>query len=223
MIIKCGKCKAVLQFDENKINTKTFVLSCPNCMAKNNVIIPTKDQELENETLKLNKEDEETLINNQDNEITSVINYEKESSPNPEKKNKEVVGWLVVHTENVKVRTFELYPGTNLIGRPTKTNEIDIPIKNDEYLSRKHCQIKVEFKKNKWTFLLSEDPKHPSTNGTFLNTKRINVQDQIYLKDGDTIQAGRTKLVFKSKQLFKNSDYAASTVVNTNYEDTIVT
>lgn len=216
MIVKCGKCGTNLKFDETKYaQNKELVLKCPKCQAKNKVVIPGQQTNFNTIT------DDTTLVDNGNDDKTLVDNtdYSKQASPNPQKKGKEIIGWLVLHTENVKPITYELYEGDNILGRPTNDNSVDVPIANDRYVSRKHCCIQVVGSHSQWQYLLFDKG---STNGTYLNTEKLKSQDQMYLVEGDTVQAGRTKFVFKSAQKSKDVDDAAKTVLDTDYEKTVL-
>lgn len=76
-----------------------------------------------------------------------------------------------------------------LIGR---SNEAIIRINYDDFCSRKHALLYWE---NKVCFIKDLD----STNGTFVNNKRIS--QKIELHDGDIIGLGNTKLVVSIKDI----------------------
>jgi len=147
---------------------------------------------------------------------------------NPEKTGKIVAGWLVVHTENREHLTYELFEGDNAIGRHDGPHHVDIEIENDRYISRVHCVIKV--KKDylhRFHYLLVDNDKNrqgkPSTNGTFINgnEKRIPANHKVFLKDGDIVQVGETKLAFKSTSASDSFEDAAHSVIETDYTKTV--
>lgn len=89
----------------------------------------------------------------------------------------------VIFPENIK-ETFELENGTYRIGR-NENSEIFL---NDLTVSRNHAQITV-----KGSEVIISDLG--SLNGTFVNGKII--EEPQKLKDGDVIQFGRFRLLFK--------------------------
>ncbi|MCB0516611.1 MAG: FHA domain-containing protein [Chitinophagales bacterium] len=146
---------------------------------------------------------------------------------NPDKKGKIVAGWLVVHTENKASHSFELFEGTNIIGRSDKNRPADISIEKDKYISRVHCGIEVrkDFL-HRFVYILKDDGEvsgKPSTNGCFVNgiDERLPKEQVVYLRDGDIIQVGETKLVFKDTYKSENLNDAATSVINMDYIKTI--
>ena len=113
-----------------------------------------------------------------------------------------IVGWLIVHTENKKAETFDLYEGINYIGRKKKYDKATcILIEDDPFVSRTHAFIKCKEADGKLQFVLYDgDGNKPSANGVFLNGNDSRIRLHSSLKDNDTIQIGTTKLVFKVKK-----------------------
>ena len=75
----------------------------------------------------------------------------------------------------------------------------DIAIETkDEYMSRRHCVIEVTENAGRgFTFRLTD---YNALNGTFINgriQKKLQAEDIILLNDGDTLQMGLTKIVFR--------------------------
>lgn len=142
-----------------------------------------------------------------------------------------VVGWLVIHDEQTATETFVLQRGRNAIGRQTSSTppKVNIAIETqDGFMSRYHCDLAVEenLDKTGYEYRLSDGAlgKKPSTNGTFLNGKgRMKAMDIWPMKDGDTIQAGRTKLVLKLPGSASDAQDARDQVGPTDYFDTIIT
>lgn len=158
--------------------------------------------------------------------VTGAVIMKKNT--NPEKSGKLIVGWLVVHTEGKLPVTYELFEGDNIIGRPDGPHHVDIRIEDDEYVSRVHAVIKVnkDFL-HRFHYELIDDGKlrngAPSTNGAYINgiIERLPKNKVVFLKDGDTIQIGMTKLVFKDTN-HSNDDYSAFNSVNeTDYTETV--
>lgn len=115
-----------------------------------------------------------------ENEKTQAINIESFA----DNRSKDVVGWLVVMNGPLKGRDFRLVAGKNTIGTSADS---DIVI-TDQYISSHHAIIRFD---NNQFILQDLD----STNGTFINNKRIVRAELI---DNDTIKMGRTELKFKS-------------------------
>ena len=146
---------------------------------------------------------------------------------NPEKSGKIVGGWLVVHTENKLPVTYELFEGSNLIGRP-EGQHVDVRIEDDEYVSRVHAVIRI-FKDflHRFRCELADDGTarngQPSTNGCYVNgnATRLTKDKVVFLRDGDTIQIGLTKLVFKSTDIADDLSSAANSVKNSDFTHTI--
>lgn len=99
-------------------------------------------------------------------------------------KKREVVGWLVVMNGAQKGIDFRIYTGQNNIGAAAD-NDIVV---TDEYLSSRHSMIRYE--DGRYELI-----DNGSTNGSFVNEKRINREELI---DNDTIRLGRTELRFKA-------------------------
>lgn len=135
-------------------------------------------------------------------------------------------GWLVIHDEYTETHTFNLREGINRIGRKAHSTSRDINITiqtGDKYMSREHCVIEVTWRsdKNNYEYILSD---RRSTNGTFVNTgRRLLPSDNISLKDSDTIQVGRTKLILKLPSNVQNKKDAEDWVRHRDYAQTIIT
>lgn len=95
-----------------------------------------------------------------------------------------VVGWVVILSGELRGRDFRLVDGKNTMGTAADCEVV----LTDPYLSSKHAVIRHE----NGTFTLSD---LDSTNGTFVNERRITRYDII---DNDKIRLGRTELKFKS-------------------------
>lgn len=147
---------------------------------------------------------------------------------NPEKQGKIVAGWLVIHTENRLPITYEIFEGDNVIGRPDGPEKVDIRIEDDKYVSRVHAiiRIKKDFL-SRFHYELSDDGTFrrgtPSTNGTYINgnDERLPKKQVVYLNDGDTVQVGTTKLVFKSIDAAEDYHSAFKSVSGTDFTHTV--
>lgn len=110
---------------------------------------------------------------------TVAIDIEKIKPPR-----RELVGWLVVMAGNQKGQDFRIYAGKNSLGAAAD-NDIVI---TDDYLSSRHATIRYEDSRYE---IIDND----STNGTFVNEKRVTKEELI---DNDTLRVGRTELRFKA-------------------------
>ncbi|MDY0059793.1 MAG: FHA domain-containing protein [Myxococcota bacterium] len=98
----------------------------------------------------------------------------------------EVVGWVVALNGNHRGQDWRLHTGKNVLGTAA---DCDIVV-TDPYLSAKHATIRHDANEGSFT-LIDLD----STNGTYLNDKRITKDELI---DNDTVRLGRTELKFKA-------------------------
>lgn len=135
------------------------------------------------------------------------------------------IGWLVVHDEATETATFQLRKGINRIGRHSQSTPRDVNIAirtKDQYMSREHCDIEVRWQKDKGSYDYALADRR-SSNGTFVNAgRRLLRSEEVMLKDGDTIQAGRTKLVLKLPAMANNAQDAEDWVRNSEYTPTII-
>lgn len=149
--------------------------------------------------------------------VLSVAHQPKPETQNPVEPDPEVAGWLVVHDEKTPLQTFNLKMGKQLIGRKSESRPCDIMINSqDEYMSRNHFFIEVKTSINHGMIYILID--NGSTNYTFINTATLAMlkqNDQYILKDGDVIQAGETKIVFKSRTETVSNATEATRLVTT--------
>jgi pSer/pThr/pTyr-binding forkhead associated (FHA) protein len=145
-----------------------------------------------------------------------------------DKAGKFAVAWLILHTENQEPIYFDLFEGLNVIGRGEPKRPADIEIQNDQYVSRFHAHLKINQTAQKIFIYALYDgvaqPPKPSLNGVYVNgnKERLRMNDAHYLKDGDTLQIGLTKLVFKSREMTGNIEEAFTQVVETEYTQTVI-
>lgn len=152
-----------------------------------------------------------------------------QDNPNPDRKNDLVAGWLIVHTEHKPPVSYELYVGDNFFGTPADGYLVDIPIEGDRYVSRCHANLRVskDFL-HRFHYELfdngSRRPQGPSTNGTYINgnSQRLSADTVVFLMDGDTLQIGETKLVFKNVQEVATVEEAATEVLQTDFTKTVI-
>lgn len=136
----------------------------------------------------------------------------------------EQVGWLVVHDENTAAQTLTLKEGRNVVGRKSPDKPCEVMIDTtDVHMSRNHSIIEVIRRADgHYQYLISDCG---STNGTFINASerhKLSSQDRVFIKDGDTIQLGRTKVVLKTQQTVNSPDQAQQVVAKKDYLKTVV-
>ncbi|WP_288427471.1 FHA domain-containing protein [uncultured Spirosoma sp.] len=162
---------------------------------------------------------------------TTVLLGQRRSAPLTTQAAQDRVGWLVVNDEQTTTQTFTLQLGTNTVGRQSQQRPAThMIITHDEYMSRPHCTIDVRIgRSGQLEYILRDGALvsgnwKPSLNGTYLNGKepRLSQYDQLFLDDGDTIQIGETKLVFKAGNLTTSQQQATKAVEAMDYERTIV-
>jgi hypothetical protein len=115
----------------------------------------------------------------------------------PEQKEK-VYGWLVVHTENRKRQVYKVKNKNTIIGRTDGSHhDVDFNITDDTWISRRHAKLTVNEEGGRVLFQLTD---LGSNNGTFIHDTRTRLKpnDEFVLMDGDTFQAGKTNILFKS-------------------------
>jgi hypothetical protein len=169
--------------------------------------------------------DEETEIREKDKEETWVLPGSKPELP-------EILGWLIVHDEKTSAQTFNLKKGPNTVGRISQKSPSDLMIQTeDRYMSRPHCTIEVKINKmGQVEYVLQDGARQAdgtrknSQNGTFLNGQEpaLHPSEQIYLKDGDTVQIGETKVVLKTFQMSESLQKAHRQVQDSDYTRTII-
>lgn len=168
--------------------------------------------------------DESAQQENKNNQFGFVDNkIAKKNKTNLSYDNTEPLAYLVVHTENKQTKSFPLLEGDTIIGRVEMIGENCIVIKDDEFVSRVHCFININYSKEGLITQIVDNGRFnnskPSLNGTYYNgnPKRIKFQN---LKNGDTVQIGMTKLVYKLNiACIKNLE---DEVVNSHFTKTIV-
>lgn len=242
--IKCTNCNTLTEILSESVNQL-----CQNCgepILRGEEHFPNESADQEEVELNLDKvyQPESAKENMPDRTIverTPVPDPDPTPDPTPKKAVKKIIsedlkkskedlaGWLVVHDENKQELTFDLFVGDNFFGKKGEGFEVDILIDNDPYVSRSHANIRIskDFL-NRFHCQLLDDgsrrSKGPSLNGTFVNgnTERLPKETSVFLRDGDTIQIGETKLVFKSVEKFHNMEEAADEVRKSDYTSTVI-
>jgi pSer/pThr/pTyr-binding forkhead associated (FHA) protein len=217
MIIRCSNeaCNTQLRLNTDGLKTgKTYSSRCPKC----NVITPFEVPADANPSLNLASaqpvkqpvSQNKTVVLDRDDNQPAVTS--------------EQIGWLVVHDEHTAQQTFPLKVGRNVIGRKSLSKTCDIMIEtNDAFMSRQHSVIDVlHYADGRFAYILSDCG---SANGTFVNadqSRKLSQHDQIYLKDGDTVQLGKTKLVLKMGNGTKTETEASQEVVKSAFQKTVI-
>jgi hypothetical protein len=191
--------------------------------APNKVIERMQQQNLEklNQVKRILLEELTNKKNNFDKKGASTAAKPKPDASEPEKK--PAVGWLIVHTENKKMETFDLYEGINYIGRKKKDDTANnIIIENDKFISRTHAFVKCKSRSGRLQFdLYDGDGSKPSVNGVFLNGNDVRINQCCSLRENDTVQIGSTKLVFKIKKDHQSITGELEEVMRTDFIRTI--
>jgi pSer/pThr/pTyr-binding forkhead associated (FHA) protein len=215
------KTNLVARYKEKYNFFKMLYTNAPNEVIRN----------LQKQNLKI-LEDIKNIIPIEINKNINILDQKtktKQNKDESEKKNdiisESVLAWAIVHTEQKKIESFPLYEGVNSIGRQEAVGYKSIVIIDDSYLSRYHCSIIIS--KSLWEISAAvfDDGRfnngRPSLNGTYLNAKNERIKNTL-ISNGDTIQIGMTKLVFKwntsnIKEIeneVENSVFLATIVIN---------
>lgn len=194
MIVPCTQCQAKLKLDETKLKPGSYTITCPKCQTKNKAVIAAPEPE-----------------------------PPKENRP-PQETPPTEVGWLVVHDENTEAQTHPLKLGKNVVGRLSESKPCDVMIDTEDLrMSRNHSIVEVAIKPNgQYEYLIYDCG---STNGTYINgdtAKKLTEYDLLYLRDGDTIQMGRTKMVLKTQKVVPNAAQAAQVVGKQGFNKTVI-
>ena len=134
-----------------------------------------------------------------------------------------VLGWLIIHTENRSVNTFNLYPGINYLGRKKRADDANyIIVEDDPFISRTHAFIKCRNVNDHYEFKLYDgDGSKPSVNGVYLNGNEKRINKSCLLHEDDTIQIGNTKLMFRKNKDTSSESQEIEAVLKTDYIKTI--
>ena len=143
------------------------------------------------------------------------------------------LGWLVVHDEYTRTETYPLLPGKHLAGRASESKPCDLMIETeDRYMHRTHFYITAEYRGGQNCFIIEPHPASAKGNGTYIETgqnsrgehlmRRLKEGEAFFLSDGDTIQAGRTKLVLKTRKTVSSAKDATDIISKTTHKKTIL-
>ncbi|MBL0026879.1 MAG: FHA domain-containing protein [Saprospiraceae bacterium] len=128
------------------------------------------------------------LIDMDDGDMTIVIKKPTQSNQ---------IGKLIHTSDNVIISEFVLAENENIAGRNSSTFTADIHINNDPYISRKQFIIKAASNagdSGNFNFILSDCN---SKNKTYLNGQALEANEEIFLRDGDIIAAGKSTFEFR--------------------------
>jgi len=168
--VPCPKCGKINQINNiSKYIGKKVRLTCLNTACGKEIILD---------------------LTNEDSDTTVVVNKINNHQGNAE---------LVQIEDGNTVTAFPITKEENVIGRRSQNDPADIVIQDDPYLSRKHfCikKLKVNQGNNQYEYLIYE---LNAKNKTKINNCFLKEGEKLYLKDGDIIDAGTTKLVFNIK------------------------
>jgi hypothetical protein len=192
----CGKCKVRVNVNTQDVKTSIIRFKCPVCNTVNKL------------DLKKTKGKQET--NNEKTQVSVEITND-------------IAGWLVIHDENTKQQTHTLKMGKNIVGRKSDSKPCNVLIDTeDKFMSRNHFAVEINLGTKGLEYMVYDVT---STNGTFINANKENKlsqMDKVFLSDGDTIQAGRTKMVLRIKKVAGTAKNATNTVISMKHLKTII-
>jgi pSer/pThr/pTyr-binding forkhead associated (FHA) protein len=164
----------------------------------------------------------ETILGNVSIPISTGEN-KIQSTPVTIPKEKNIMGWLIVHTENRKTENFNLFEGENCIGRKKTPDCVNsIVIESDPYISRAHAIIKCYPVPGSPEFELIDGLNKPSKNGIYLNGNARKIERRCFIRENDTIQIGTTKLMLKVNKQNTSVSREIEEVMKTEFVKTIV-
>lgn len=223
--VRCPKCKGIAEIEnddvEEEIEDMGWLKSDRPQISSSPNIMDNFEEEIEVEK----PQNKENFFTEKRKQAPIAAAPPIRKKPIIQRQESDQIGWLVIHDEYTETYTFELQKGINRIGRhaSSTSKDVNISIKTkDKYMSRYHCDIEVKWLHGKGTYkyLLSD---RRSSNGTFVNAgSRLTQSEEITLRDGDTVQIGRTKLVLKLPTSVDSSRAAENSVESTDYFKTII-
>lgn len=137
---------------------------------------------------------------------------------------RDVLAFLIRHTEQQSVKTYPLYEGKNIIGRTIKDGPYNtVIVDDDNYVSRVHAVIEIINDKNIEVIITDDDISNgakASKNGTYVNGNEKRIKKPFKLSENDTIQIGMTKLILRYNN--SNINKILDEVEESNYMRTVV-
>lgn len=239
IFIQCSnvQCRVLMKIDEKLIKPNSGII-CPKCKIFNKQPFNIKQPSTESSPQPQNSYT--TAENSKNGAIPPLSNAaQSQGVANPQEQLETVlesVGWIVVHDEQTNTQTYALKVGINVIGRKG-SKPADILIQTqDLYMSQRHCVIEViPITSGFYSYKIYDVGKidgKSSKNGTYINAfaQRLKTQlpnnqpffEEVYLKDGDLIQLGRTKIRLKTPQTVRSSEQAQQTILQDSFGKTIL-
>jgi pSer/pThr/pTyr-binding forkhead associated (FHA) protein/phage FluMu protein Com len=243
--VKCGHCAKMLRFDETKIKAKSITLKCPSCDTQNKVTLPNTPQvkPTPKRNPVLRNSPDSTGIMEEKTQIDAemgwlVVHTENmEAKTFPLKVGQNKIGRLT--SSNVNDLGIRLEGDTYISRKHCIVEVVDNPFRTDYILyefSEKpslngtwlNTLVIVENgiidgSENNQIIepILGYENKNPDD--VFKKVvRKITQTDQLYLKDGETIQIGRTKVVLKTKKKVRNAAAAKQAVGKTAIAKTVI-
>lgn len=208
MIIRCQnkECNTKMSIKDDVIHNPDANIKCPSCKQKFKPFdrLPLSQKE-------------------------SILKQKATGKQKQESKNK-AIGWLIVHDENTESQTHDLSEGTQVVGRKSESKPCDIMIKtSDKRFGRNHFTVEVKQRSGNYNYVLKG---YDDKNGTYVETKmlqgfakemrRVKTGEEVYIEDGDIIQAGKTKIILKTIKTTPNRETATEIVNKQEISKTII-
>jgi pSer/pThr/pTyr-binding forkhead associated (FHA) protein len=173
-----------------------ITICCTNCNKKLEIRFP--ENLSATSVIKCSKCTFPNLYGQYENKEDIIIGQSIEDIKPSNKENENQIGWLIVEQKDSDSQKFELKLGKQIIGRKSETLHSDIGIvTKDQSFGRQHLIIEC---KPKNSFFECVIYRHEAKNPTFINQNELKGTEQYWLKDGDIIQAGETKIIFKTAE-----------------------
>jgi hypothetical protein len=135
-----------------------------------------------------------------------------------------VLAFLIRHTEQQAIKTYPLFEGKNIIGRMIKNGSDNLVIIDDDsYVSRVHAVIEITNDKNLEVTISDDNFSNgakASKNGTYINGNENRINKPSRLAENDTIQIGVTKLILRYNN--NSINRIIDEVEESNYMKTVV-
>jgi predicted Zn finger-like uncharacterized protein len=183
---KCQNCHAGIRIKYQSVDRIPQKVKCPSCKQLTAV-------NRNGDTPSPANSDDDT----EDVTVISGGNTHRITDKNPDA----VLAWLILFEGNQTKTGFALKMGTYRIGRfhPNTAHEVDIAIRTEDMrMSKKHFDLQIKVNLHGRVECLLNDSN--SKNGVYVNGRRDRKVSENFtplLLDGYTLQAGRTRLVFK--------------------------
>jgi pSer/pThr/pTyr-binding forkhead associated (FHA) protein len=168
----CKKCtqKTVLSITDTMFG-KITPIRCKKCDKIYSVAVPKKQVFIDRENKNSKREEPSKTIIGKKKEEEAILKLEVKQSQFSKQQNLNI---------NQKITT---------IGRKSPSSSADIQIDTtDQHISRVHFIIE---KRTNNSFTLADKG---SGNGTYLNNEKLDLEEVVYLSDGDIIGIGKTKI-----------------------------